>query len=261
MGRRSVCWNITSKCNENCKFCYRILTEKEMSLEQNKKILELLMKLSVNKISWTGGEATLYPNLFDLLKMAKVNGITNNLLTNGKGLLEKDIVELQPYLDYITLSYDSNNNETCKIMGRGEKHNVNIIRILDFIKKNNIDIKVKINTLVSKVNKNEIIEIGKILNNYKIERWRLFKFIPLRNYAIENNSIFEIEDEEFDSIFLQIKKIYGKKIKISERKEDKIQKDYLLINSNGDFIITENMMDKKIYNIKENNYEILKEYL
>ena len=42
MGKRSVCWNITSRCNENCKFCYRILTDSENDLEKNKKILEVL---------------------------------------------------------------------------------------------------------------------------------------------------------------------------------------------------------------------------
>ena len=42
MEKRSVCWNITSRCNENCKFCYRILTDSENDLEKNKKILEVL---------------------------------------------------------------------------------------------------------------------------------------------------------------------------------------------------------------------------
>ena len=58
-----------------------------------------------------------------------------------------------------------------------------------------------------------------------------------------------------------VKSLYGQHIQISERNEDKIQSDYLLINSVGDFIITENMKDKKIYNIEEENYNILKNYL
>ena len=122
MEKRSVCWNITSRCNENCKFCYRILTEKDNDIEKNKKILEVLAKLSVDKISWTGGEALLYPNLIELLKISKSYGIINNLLTNGKLLSEEKIIELEPYLDYITLSYDSNSSDTYKIMGRGERH-------------------------------------------------------------------------------------------------------------------------------------------
>ena len=261
MEKRSVCWNITSRCNENCKFCYRILTEKENDIEKNKKILEVLAKLSVDKISWTGGEALLYPNLIELLKISKSYGIINNLLTNGKLLSEEKIIELEPYLDYITLSYDSNNSDTYKIMGRGERHGINVIKALDFIQKNEINVKVKINTLVNKINKNEITDIGKTLEKYIIERWRLFKFMPLRNCAISNSINFEISNEEFRQVISNVKDLYGKHIQISERNEDKIQSDYLLINSVGDFIITENMKDKKIYNIEEENYEILKKYL
>lgn len=261
MEKRSVCWNITSRCNENCKFCYRILTEKDNDIEKNKKILEVLAKLSVDKISWTGGEALLYPNLIELLKISKSYGIINNLLTNGKLLSEEKIIELEPYLDYITLSYDSNSSDTYKIMGRGERHGINVIKALDFIQKNEINVKVKINTLVSKINKDEITDIGKTLERYSIERWRLFKFMPLRNCAISNSINFEISNEEFRQVMSNVKDLYGKHIQISERDEDKIQSEYLLINSVGDFIITENMKDKKIYNIEEKNYEILKEYL
>lgn len=261
MGKRSVCWNITSRCNENCKFCYRILTDSENDLEKNKKILEVLAKLSVDKISWTGGEALLYPNLIELLKISKSYGIINNLLTNGELLSKERILELEPYLDYITLSYDSNNSDTYKIMGRGERHGLNVIQALDFIKDNNINIKIKINTLVSKINRDEITDIGRTLEKYNIERWRLFKFMPLRNCAISNSTNFEISNEEFRQVVSNVKGLYGKHIQISERNEDKIQSHYLLINSVGDFIITENMKDKKIYNIDEERYEILKNYL
>lgn len=261
MEKRSVCWNITSRCNENCRFCYRILTEKENDIEKNKKILEVLAKLSVDKISWTGGEALLYPNLIELLKISKSYGIINTLLTNGKFLSKEKIIELEPYLDYITLSYDSNNEGTYKIMGRGEQHGKNVIKVLDFIKENNINIKLKINTLVSKINKDEVVNVGKILDKYNIERWRLFKFMPLRNCAISNSTNFEISNEEFRQVVSDVKNLYGKHIHISERNKDKIQSYYLLINPVGDFIITENMKDRKIYNIEEENYEILKNYL
>lgn len=261
MKKRSVCWNITSRCNENCKFCYRILTEKENNITKNKKILEILAKLSVNKISWTGGEALLYSNLIELLKISKSYGITNNLLTNGKLLSKEKIVELEPYLEYITLSYDSNNSYINTIMGRGDKHGINVIESLDFIKDNKIDIKVKINTLVSKINKDEINNIGKMLKKYNIERWKLFKFMPLRNCAISNSTSFEISNEEFNHIVSDVKKLYGEYVYIDKCNENKIQSNYLLINSVGDFIITENMKDKKIYNIEEENYDILKNYL
>lgn len=51
MERNSICWNITSRCNENCQFCYRIMCNKENTYEQNKRILDTLIKLKVDKIT------------------------------------------------------------------------------------------------------------------------------------------------------------------------------------------------------------------
>ena len=59
MEKRSICWNIKSRCNENCKLCFRIIADNEISLEKNMEILKVLIELSVDKISWTGGEALL----------------------------------------------------------------------------------------------------------------------------------------------------------------------------------------------------------
>lgn len=261
MEKRSICWNITSRCNEICKFCYRIITDNESSLEKNMEILKVLIELSVDKISWTGGEALLYPNLIELLKVAKKNGIKNNLITNGRELSKENIHEIASYIDYLTLSYDSNSDDIHELMGRGMKHGKHIIEILDFINDEKINIRIKINTLVSKMNKSGISDIANVLKNYQIERWKLFKFIPLRNCAIENKFNFEISDKEFNSIILNLRENYSKSIKIVDCNEQNIQKNYLLINSLGDFIITEGFKDKKIYNINENNIDILKKYL
>lgn len=53
-------------------------------------------------------------------------------------------------------------------MGRGAEHGKKNIKILDFVKENNIDLKIKINTLVSKANIDEVINIGKTLDKYVI---------------------------------------------------------------------------------------------
>lgn len=259
MKKRSVCWNITSRCNENCKFCYRIMTYIENDFERNKMILELLIKLKVNKITWTGGEALLYPHIEELMKISHMNGIKNNLITNGRELTKEKIDKIEPYLDYLTLSYDATDDRIHNLMGRGIEHGKHILDILEYVK--NKDIKLKINTLVSKVNKKEIINIIQVIRNYNIERWKLFKFLPLRNNAIVNNQEFEVSEEKYEETVNAVKEKCGNHIKVISCKEEEIQDDYLLINPQGDFIITKDLNDQKIYDISDTDISKLKKYL
>ena len=86
---RSVCWNITCKCNENCKFCFRFTDNNVLSFNENRKILDNLIKLNAKKITWTGGECLLYPHLFELMKLSHEAGIENILISNAV-LLNKE---------------------------------------------------------------------------------------------------------------------------------------------------------------------------
>ncbi|MCI8310566.1 MAG: radical SAM protein, partial [Clostridia bacterium] len=108
MNKKRVCWNITAKCNQNCKYCHRFLNINDLTYEENKTILNNLIKDGIDNITWTGGEALLYPNLKELLKIAQENGIKNKLITNGLVLAQnQDAREIIDYLDSLTLSLDT----------------------------------------------------------------------------------------------------------------------------------------------------------
>ena len=249
MNRRTVCWNITSRCNENCQFCYRIICNKENTYEQNKKILNTLIDLNVKKITWTGGESLLYPHLFELMKEAHENNIINNIITNGINLNENVINEIKDYTDYITFSLDAINDNINNELGRGIEHASHIIDLIDYIQKNNIDIKIKINSIVTKFNIDYIEEVANVIRKYKIERWKLFKFISLRWKSVENKKVFDISEKKYDELIIKLNK-YNLKCPIVSCKEKEIQEEYLLINAMGEFLITTNGKDKLICDSK-----------
>lgn len=240
--KNEICWNITTRCNQACKYCHRFLKLDDLTYEENEKILENLIEDGIKNITWTGGEALLFPNLIELLKKAKKNGINNKMITNGILLLKKENEEILDYLDELTLSLDSINNEINKELGRGINHFSNIKEVLDIAKSKNI--KININTVISKVNIEQSLELGKFLNKYNINIWRIFKFMPLRETAEKNRKIFEITSSEFNSnknIFKNFTNIND----IQYREEKDMENKYTLLVANGDIIKTENGIDVK----------------
>lgn len=247
MQEKEICWNITARCNQKCKYCHRFLNVKELSYDENKKILNTLIECGVKQITWTGGEALLLNYLDELIKISYEAGVKNKLISNGKLLSEERMNSLFPYLDSITLSLDSIDCEINKRIGRGEKHFFQINNILSYIKKNNLNIKIRINTVVNKINLYHIKELTEYLNKFDIYSWRIFKFMPLRELAILERKRFEISDSEFNKQINCIKsnsKIKNIDFRISEDMEQK----YILILADGSIVITDNGKDKIIGN-------------
>ena len=243
MQKKRVCWNITTKCNQNCKYCHRFLGINDLTYEENKKILNNLIKDGVNNITWTGGEALLYPNLKELLKISQENGIKNKLITNGMVLAQNENMrEILDYLDSLTLSLDTINDDTNEELGRGRNHFEEVKTILDYVKGKSL--KININTVVSKKNINEMEQLGEFLNNYNISKWKFFKFMPLRETAEKNKDEFAITDTEFE----QTKNVFRNFGNIGEtdfRQEKDMEDKYTLLIANGDIIKTEHGIDVK----------------
>lgn len=221
-----IVWNITSKCNECCKFCFRKKC-KENSLKENKKIVDNLTHMNIETLSLSGGEALLYKDLFELVKYIKIKlpNIKLILNTNGQNINEDKLQKIICEFDVITLPIDSTDNDFNRIIGRGDKHLLNILKILDFC---NNKIEIKINTILMKNNINEIEKIYDLIKNYNIKRWKIFKFLPVREAQKYIND-FGVSEEISRMIEDKILKINAiSKINISYNKEKKYKTKYFI---------------------------------
>lgn len=258
--KKKVCWNIVSRCNQNCKYCHRFINIREIDYKENEKILYNLIRDGITHITWTGGEALLYPELCKLIKISKENGIYNRIITNGK-LLEQNY-KILDCLDDLTMSLDSINSKTNVILGRGENHFANIHNILDYIQNGNYKkLKVNINTVVNKQNIGEIKELGDFLNRYKICIWKLYQFMPLRESAEKNRELFEITSFQFDNVLSKVYEKYENISSVTFKKQEDLERNILIL-ANGDIIKTENSIDFLLGNaIKDNVVKYIDEYI
>lgn len=193
----TVCWNITSNCNENCKFCFRKKC-KENSLKQNKEILDNLLKIKIHKLTFSGGEALLYDNLFKLVDYVKQKApsIILSLTSNGK-VIDKYLMEkiIQKF-DIITFSIDSTKEDINKKIGRGKEHLSKVIELLNIC---NNKIAIKINTVVSKYNITELENIYEIIKKYNVSRWKILRYYPIRD-SIKYKDEFYIDEKVSDNV-------------------------------------------------------------
>lgn len=247
MMEKEICWNITTRCNQNCEYCHRFLNLKDLTYNENLAILNSLKQAGINGITWTGGEALLFDGIDNLLKASYEMGIKNKIITNGKLLTHDRIDRIYKYLDSITLSIDSIDSKTNDSLGRGRNHFEEIKEILDYVNIKDYNIKIRINSVVCKNNLHEFNHLIKFLNSYKIYSWRIFKFMPLREKAVTNKDKFNISMDEYLSVVKTIKNQSNIK-KIDTRIEEDMEKKYILILANGDIVVTNEGKDEKVGN-------------
>jgi radical SAM protein with 4Fe4S-binding SPASM domain len=102
---------LTYRCQNDCPHCYvgRPADFPEMSTEQWKWVIDRCWELGIPHLTFTGGEATLRPDLEELLQYAEDVGLITGLQTNGRLLRDRAYLDrlLLAGLDHIQITLES----------------------------------------------------------------------------------------------------------------------------------------------------------
>jgi len=237
---QSVNWHITDKCNYKCKFCYvQDLHNKMTDIEKCETILSQLKEMKNNfvdikKINFVGGEPILHPNLKDFLKLSHDFGFVTSIVTNGSLLHEKNIESFASYLDWIGLSVDSSCENTEILLGRGYgKHVAHSRKVAQLI--HNHDIKLKINTTVTKINYQE--KMHDLINDLDPYRWKIFQMLHIKE---QNDSCIQdlgITNEEFSFFKAQNEDVVLKNnVKPTFEFCDDMKNSYIILDPAGNVL-------------------------
>lgn len=194
-----VCWNITSKCNLNCKHCFREKQEHDLPLEQNLRIIDNIANI-VDEISFSGGEVLLYDCFDQVLQKANDLGIPCTFTTTANSLKTVDYNKYLKYIESISLSLDYVSNDKNEQFNRGYNYFKTLQKVVKEIKSLYPNIKIVINTVCMQPNLYDFNEIYNAISKLQIDAWKILRFTALRGNSVANKNYLEISNKQFEYI-------------------------------------------------------------
>lgn len=98
--------------------------------------------------------------------------------------------------DWISFSIDSTDEFVNEAIGRGREHLGIVVKLLELC---HSKIKIKINTVANQYNLNDLETIYQLISTYHIDRWKIFRFYPLRR-GNKNRDLFYVDEWESQEI-------------------------------------------------------------
>jgi radical S-adenosyl methionine domain-containing protein 2 len=172
-------------CNFRCKYCYATFDDCQdivSGLLPFEKLSKMVDEVSHRfcKVTFAGGEPTLYTRLPQLMQVARAGGALVNVVTNASQIDPKWVAEHGAKMDLLTISADSENPATHVKLGRASatgkplptSHYIDVAKAAQAI-----GVKVKLNTVVTTVNQQE--DLTQFVKTINPIRWKILQAMPI----------------------------------------------------------------------------------
>jgi MoaA/NifB/PqqE/SkfB family radical SAM enzyme len=208
-------WMITRRCNYRCKGCnvWNDKATQELSTEEIKKGLDILSKIGVLEVVFSGGNPLLREDIGEILNYASKYFVTT-VYDNGSLAAKK--VKALKNIDFVAISLDTLNetkNDYLKGVPNAWKKAMNSIKILK-----DEGIHVGVSPTISQVNLYEILDFTKYFITRKIPVWFCLYWydFPFKDGMFpigKKNDEYDIKDKE------ALIEIFDKLLKMREKSE------------------------------------------
>ncbi|MCP9234740.1 viperin family antiviral radical SAM protein [Lewinella sp. JB7] len=236
----SVNFHLIKPCNMGCKYCFARFNDVDNQkllrggpdLHSALRIVDALADFGFQKITFAGGEPTLYPHLKAVVGRAKAHGLTTMLVTNGSKLNSTFYASYVDLLDWLTISVDSLSIDTNLRIGRAT-HGGRVLSRAEYeqrlLEAKAQKFRIKINTVVSRYNYTE--DMNSFLDAVHPERWKVFQALPIRGENDDYRSEFEITTAEYKGFLVR----HSRQPSLIVEDNDAMKGSYCMVNPAGAF--------------------------
>ncbi len=196
-----IVWNFTNMCNLRCKHCYQRADHplpNELSLQEKIDVINQLDESGVAAVALSGGEPTIHPHYFKVVKEMADRGIYVATATNGWLFANMEMIKKAKRLGlrYVEVSVDSANpkkhDEFRGVPGSWER----AVKALENAVK--IGLNHAMAVTITKMNLDEVDEILDLAESIGVKRVVFFNFVPTgRGKEIVDYDLSPEEREEF----------------------------------------------------------------
>jgi len=201
---------VTSKCNINCTYCHNEGQPKEhkfISINLVNRISELMQAndKKLDSITFSGGEALLHNNIFQIIEKLSRFSLKSTLVTNGLLLDERMLQKItESGISKIRLGIDSINKPKSRPTS-GRKPKMPIHGVIEMLMKSNTNF--ELNVVLSKYNLTEIGSIIQFCVQNRISA-KFFELVKVEEFGNLSNkakfkSIEAIPYQKFEEIVLK----------------------------------------------------------
>lgn len=185
-------WELTLKCNMNCKHCGSMAGKargRELTVDECLNVAEQLIELGCEQVTFIGGEVFLYKGWEKIARKLSENGLHVNIITNGFLLGDEQIAQIKyAKLTNVGISLDgmeSNHNNMRNVNTSFEK----VMKAFDIFKREKIPVAV-VTSLVDS-NFEDLWQMYELLVEKGIKAWQIQIVNPMGNMADKRNLILD----------------------------------------------------------------------
>lgn len=173
-------WRITSRCTLACDFCYGPVPGND-PVHLRSSIARALIESSADVVTFCGGEPLLVKEVDQYAAEMRRAGKLTVLNTNGQ-LLSRRIHEGMPLeFDIVGLSLDGSTEAMHRKM-RGDNADFEAVLDAAEIVASRLDVTLKIATVVSSANCDDIVPMAELVKLLRADLWRLYQYAPIGPY-------------------------------------------------------------------------------
>lgn len=170
----SVDWWITSRCNLACDFCYGPVPRRD-PIERREAILSALRDCSAPVVTFCGGEPLLAKKVDEYAAFLSAHGKHTVLNTNGSLLRRRLSQGFQLAFDVVGISIDGS-TETIHRAMRGPNADLGEALSAAEIISQTPSTRLKLATIVSDVNRDDLPSLARIVRDLQPDIWRLYQY-------------------------------------------------------------------------------------